>query len=204
MKQHLDDLSQIRSMMERSSRFISLSGLAGVFAGSFALIGAFFAYQRILQENTGGSVLNLRGNSALLNYLIADGIIVLFAALAFSVFFTIKHSRKNGQKIWDNSSKRLMVSIVVPLVAGGIFCLTLLNHAPELIDSATLLFYGLALVNASKYTFDNVKYLGYLQILLGMLGGFADSWQLGLLYWVIGFGLGHIVYGILMYRQNKG
>ncbi len=53
MKQHLQDLTEIRSMMERSSRFISLSGLSGISAGVFALIGAYLAYRRILEDNAG-------------------------------------------------------------------------------------------------------------------------------------------------------
>ena len=37
------ELHDIKQMMERSSRFISLSGLSGIAAGVCALVGAWFA-----------------------------------------------------------------------------------------------------------------------------------------------------------------
>jgi predicted lysophospholipase L1 biosynthesis ABC-type transport system permease subunit len=47
MNQHLEDIAEIRAMMERSTRFLSLSGLSGVFAGTFGLIASGLAYFRI-------------------------------------------------------------------------------------------------------------------------------------------------------------
>jgi hypothetical protein len=203
MKQHLQDLTEIRSLMERSSRFISLSGLSGIFAGSFALIGAYLAYARIMQE-ADIALPNITIGSEISTYIIIDGLLVLVLSLIFATYFTIRQTKKKGLKVWDSTSKRLLINMMIPLVAGGLFCLILLKHAPQLIDSATLLFYGLALVNASKYTFDNVKYLGYIQIALGLACGIVNQWQLGLLFWAVGFGLCHIFYGIIMYREHRG
>jgi hypothetical protein len=201
MKQHLDDLSEIRSLMERSSRFISLSGLSGVFAGSFALIGAYFAYSKIMHEQNNGFT-DLSVNSPLVRYIALDGIIVLSLSLIISIFLTINQSKKKGVKIWDSTSKRLLINMLVPLVTGGLFCIILVKNAPYLVDSATLIFYGLALVNASKYTVDNVRNLGYVQIILGIICGFIDNWQYSLVIWALGFGLCHIIYGANMYRQS--
>lgn len=199
MNQHLQDLTEIRSMMERSTRFISLSGLSGVFAGTFALTGAYFAYERILQESTDA----LQNDSSLLRFIATDGAIVLILSLSFSVYFTLRKAKKKSLKVWDNTSRRLLFNMAIPLVTGGLFSLILLKHAPHLIDSATLIFYGLALVNASKYTYDEVRYLGYIEIILGLICGLLDEWRLGLLFWAVGFGVLHIIYGILMYRKYE-
>jgi hypothetical protein len=202
MNQHLQDLSEIRSMMERSTRFISFSGLSGIFAGSFALIGALLAYQRILQDGV-NPYLNLQHNTPLLKYIVIDGAVVLILSLSFAVYFTRRKAQKEGLKIWDNSSKRMLFNMAIPLFAGGFFSLILLKSAPHLIDAATLIFYGLAVVNASKYTYDDVRYLGYLEIFLGLICGLLDEWKLGLLFWAIGFGVLHIIYGIVMYRKYE-
>lgn len=202
MNQHLQDISEIRSMMERSSRFISFSGLSGVFAGSFALIGAYLAYQRILSEYP-SNYLNLQDNAPLLKYIIIDGISVLILSLSVSAYFSIRNAKRKGINIWSSSSKRLFSNMAIPLVAGGLFSLILLKHTPHLIDAATLVFYGLALVNASKYTYDDIRYLGYIEIVLGLICGVLDEWKLGLLFWAIGFGVLHIVYGIVMYRKYE-
>lgn len=204
MKQHLEDISEIRSLMERSSRFISLSGLSGIFAGSFALIGAYFAYSHLTESFQNSSEQYLTLNSPIVRFLAIDGLLVLILSLVFAVYFTARQSKKKGLKIWDKTSKRLFWSMIIPLITGGLFCIILFQHAPQLIDSATLIFYGLALLNASKYTFDNVKYLGFAEILLGLICGMVNDWHLGLLFWAIGFGLCHIIYGIVMYREHKG
>jgi hypothetical protein len=202
MKQHLQDLTEIRSMMERSSRFISLSGLSGVFAGTFALIGAYIAYNRILEDNE-GEYLNLLDNTPLLRFIVVDGIVVLTFSLISAFYLTARQAKKKGLKLWDNTSRRLLVNMGVPLIAGGFFCLILLQQAPHLIDSATLVFYGLALINASKYTYDDVKYLGYIEVVLGLACGLLNEWRIGLLFWALGFGVLHIVYGIVMYKKYE-
>ena len=202
MEQHLQDLTEIRSLMERSSRFISLSGLSGVFAGMFALVGAYIAYDRILQDNP-SEYLNLLENLPLLRFIVIDGILVLTFSLIFAFYFTARHAKKKGLKLWDNTSRRLLVNMAVPLVAGGFFCLILLQHTPHLIDSATLVFYGLALINASKYTYDDVKYLGYIEVVLGLACGLMNEWRIGLLFWALGFGVLHIAYGVIMYRKYE-
>jgi hypothetical protein len=204
MKQHLQDISDIRSMMERSSRFISLSGLSGIFAGTFALIGAFVAHQFLLKNAVEGKLQSLGVDSPIVQFLLLDAFLVLVLSLGFSIYFTAKQTQKKGLKLWDNTSKRLLSSMLVPLATGGLFCIILLFNASQLISSATLVFYGLALVSASKHTFDNVKYLGFVQIALGLACGWVHYWPYSLLFWAMGFGVCHIVYGIVMYRQQKG
>jgi len=202
-KNYHEDLSHIRSMMERSSRFISLSGLSGVVAGLVALLGAGYAYYAIEREKV--SYINggrLNYNADLTNELILTGLIVLVVAVLSGYVFTANKSKKKGLKIWDATTKRLLITFAVPLATGGIFCLALiLHHLFVWIAPATLIFYGLALVSAERYTLTDVKYLGYCQIILGLIALFVLGW--GLLFWSIGFGILHIVYGLIMHKKYK-
>ena len=91
---------------------------------------------------------------------------------------------------------------MIPLITGGLFCLALLYHGlAGLVAPATLVFYGLALVNASKYTLHDIRNVGYCEIVLGLASLFFLGY--GLEVWVIGFGILHIIYGSLMYWKYE-
>ncbi|MGA8854641.1 MAG: hypothetical protein WB492_10750, partial [Christiangramia sp.] len=163
-EKYLQDLSEIKNMMNRSSRFISLSGLAGVFAVCYAIIGAVIA-KMLLAENASfynESVSTGTINSELSFDLFLIAMAVLTLAIGTAIFLTTRKARKNGQKIWDSTSKRLVVNFFAPLLAGGVFCLVLLQYGLiGLIAPCMLIFYGLALIHASKYTFADLRSLGY-------------------------------------------
>ncbi|MBB4808218.1 hypothetical protein HNP38_003559 [Chryseobacterium defluvii] len=202
-KNYHEDLSHIRSMMERSSRFISLSGLSGVFAGLAAIIGAvyvYFVFQREGIDYFDGER-NIYG-PALVKELVIIGTLILITAVSCGYLFTAHKSKKKGLKMWDATTKRLLITFMVPLVTGGFVCIALLyHHLFALIAPATLIFYGLALVSAERYTLTDIKYLGYCQIVLGLVSLFMLGW--GLVAWAIGFGVLHIVYGLIMHKKYK-
>lgn len=205
---HLDTLSDIRSLMEKSSKFISLSGLSGVFAGIFALVGAISAY---IYLNIGFSSSNYydlayqsngKVNSSFFTFFFLDGALVLLLALSFGIYFTLRKAKKNNQTFWNSASKRLLINLLIPLISGGLFCLVLLYHGLiGLIAPTTLIFYGLSLINASKYTLDDIRYLGFCQLILGFISSFFIGY--GLIFWAIGFGILHILYGIIMYNKYE-
>lgn len=202
-KNYHEDLSHIRSMMERSSRFISLSGLSGVVAGLAAIIGAVYVYFVFQREgiNYFDGNRNIFG-PALVKELVVIAVIILVVAILSGYIFTANKSKKKGLKIWDATTKRLLITFSVPLVVGGVFCLALLyHHLFVFIAPATLIFYGLALVSAERYTLTDVKYLGYFEIALGLISLFFLGW--GLVFWAIGFGVLHIVYGLIMHKKYK-
>lgn len=200
---YLDDITEIKNIMNRSSRFISLSGLSGVLAGVYALIGAVLAYTR-LKTFSGANYDGLSGRSSALwgtdlikdLILIAAVVIVLAAVTGF--LMTLRKSKKSGEKIWDATSKRLVANFLIPLFAGGIFCLVLIQYgAVGLVAPATLIFYGLACVNASKYTMGDVRYMGLAFVIIGLIS--TQFIGYGLYFWAIGFGFFHIIYGAMMY-----
>lgn len=198
--------------MERSTRFISLSGLTGVFAGAVALLGALavYVYQREFffsrYQNQGVFLPEeLMSGSELTNFIVfsfVDAFVVLVLALSFGVFFTTRNARRKGLPFWDATVKRMLINLFIPLVAGGVFCLILLyHHLIYLIAPSTLIFYGLALINASKFTLNDVRYLGICEIILGLVAMVFIGY--GLVFWAVGFGVLHIVYGLAMYIKYE-
>lgn len=200
----LRDISAIRSMMDRASKFLSLSGLSGISAGVVALAGAWAA-QRALQQS--GAHIPLPGEQAAGNawpggFLLADAVAVLVIALACSTFFSVRMARKKGNPLWGPTTMYLLGALAIPLAAGGVFCGVLMFHGVYgLLPAVMLVFYGLALLNAGNFTFGEVRYLGVIDILLGLTAGFQPA--LGLILWAGGFGVLHIVYGILLYARYE-
>lgn len=205
-QEQLDALKDIRQLMDRSSKFISLSGLSGVFAGLTALVGAYFAQQEINHFNRNEYEPGTAGEISLEFNLIKLGFIILLVALLGGALFTYRKSKRNKLPIWDKTSKALLTNLSIPLVVGGFFILALLfNHAgtESIIAPSCLIFYGLALVNASKYTLSDIRYLGLCELALGLVCMFFTDY--GLYFWAFGFGILHIVYGLLMYfKYEKG
>jgi len=200
-EQYLEDLKDIKDIMTRSSRFISLSGLSGVFAGVFALIGAYLAYQTVYYQQSyvdyRTAVIDLESVLKLIG--IATGVIVL--SFVFGIYFTTKKAKEKRQKLWDRSTRLLLINLFIPLIAGGILCLMLLLKGYiGFVAPFTLIFYGLALVNASKYTLSQIKSLGLLEIALGLIATHYIGY--GLIFWAIGFGVLHIIYGLVIQRQD--
>ncbi|MCB0457422.1 MAG: hypothetical protein R2776_09410 [Flavobacteriaceae bacterium] len=194
---YLKDISEIKNLMNRSSRFISLSGLSGIFAGIYALTGAAVAYFFLFPA---GEYVTLHS----WNFKMLVGI--LMAVAVFSVvtayLLTTRKAKAHNAKIWDETTKRLLLNFMIPLVTGGIYILIKLNSQHYGLTAALMLiFYGLALVNASKYTIGNVKYLGYVEIIAGLICAAFPGF--GFLFWVFGFGVMHIIYGSMMYFQEK-
>ncbi len=197
-EEYLKDITEIKNLMSKSSRFISLSGLSGILAGTYALIGAAYAYFLVTSSYRGYLILD----GKIFKLVLLDMILVLFASVVSAIYLTTLKAKKNGERIWDATTKRLLTSFLVPLIAGGIYIIIILKqHRYGQTGALMLLFYGLALINASKYTLGYIKYLGYTQIVLGLLCAVFPGY--GFWFWVLGFGVMHIVYGILMYVKYE-
>ena len=202
-----EDLLAIRNMMERSSKFLSLSGLSGVVAGICALIGAAVAYFLILDSGQVQYDQYLRGlgdasTNTVRLFLAIDALVVLIFACLGAFYFSFQKSKKARQLLWSNSFKSLLGHLLIPLITGGLFAIILVaRNNIELVASVTLIFYGLSLVNAGKFTFGEIHYLGLTEIVLGILAGIFVNH--GLLFWALGFGVMHIVYGIVMYFKYE-
>lgn len=194
---YIKDIAEIRSMMERSSKFLSLSGWAGIMAGLYALAGAYVAYNTF-----GFNPDELFYSSPDLSEVawLAMGVLVL--ALVTAIFFSKRKADGNGENIWNATSRRLLSSMAFPLIAGGVFILILMAQGLiGLIAPFMLLFYGLSLVNAGHFTIPEVKIMGIAQIALGSVAAWYIEY--GLLLWAVGFGVVHIIYGIYMHFRYE-
>lgn len=202
---YIRDIADMRSMMERSSKFLSLSGLAGIMAGIYALAGAFIAYSifEFDPQQTGyANPATAKIPDELLKVIFL-AILVLILAVGTAFFLSHKKAVKRHEKSWNPTTRRLLMHMAVPLLAGGLFVLVLMDKGLiGLIPSCTLIFYGLALYNAGKFTYEEVKSLGLVEIALGLISAYFDGY--GLLFWALGFGVVHIIYGIYIhYRYER-
>lgn len=197
----IEDIKEIRNLMERSSRFLSLSGFSGIIAGIAALAGAFFAWwymNHFFVFNPLQSVNPAGFLSDPLMVFMTDAMIVFITALFAGIYFSWRKAKKQELPFWSKAAKRMLIHFLIPLITGGVFCFFLIYHQYYLmIIPATLVFYGLALVNASKFTYNDTYYFGLAEIILGILSSFINEYSI--IFWGIGFGLLHIIYGIVIY-----
>ncbi len=195
-EQFANEIKAIRQMMEQSSRFLSLSGLSGILIGIYALAGAYFAGQVI--ENKTASVNLFTGKVSSVSFIIMFAIAVLVISLATVFLLTYRKTKRDGYKIWGKGTRLLIVNLAVPLAAGGL--LTGIFVARELygiVAPLLLVFYGLALVNASKFTRQEIYFMGLCQVATGLVAAVLPQFALPL--WAFGFGIVHIVYGTIMH-----
>ena len=191
-EEYIDNIKQIKEMMERSSKFISLSSYSGIVIGIFAMIGSYFTF-RDIYGSLGGAI---PGKDSVPGLLIIGSSVLVLSIVSIIILTSIR-AKKLNLGLWDAQSKRVLTNLAIPLVSGGLLCLILLLQGYiELVVPLTLVFYGFALVNASKYTLSEIRSLGIIEIVLGLAGTYFINY--GLLFWTFGFGVMHIIYGFMM------
>ncbi|MEM6344214.1 MAG: hypothetical protein AAF927_10055 [Bacteroidota bacterium] len=207
-RERLKDLSEIRSMMENSSKFMSLSGLSGVAAGIVALVGAWVASEFLEGQGVLDNFIILVNDTyyipedTLLWKTMGLGVAILLTAVLFATLFSVRMARKKNLPLWNRTAERLLINMMIPLGVGAVFCFQLARFGfVGMVAPATLVFYGLALLNAGKYTLREIRYLGLCEIGLGLIAGFMVGY--GLIFWVLGFGVLHIIYGVVMYLKYE-
>lgn len=192
-KEQLETLKDIQNMMQKSARFLSLSGLSGVSAGIYALVASYLAFQEISGHRAAGEAA-----SETIKYLLLVALACLALSVVTAYFLTRYKAHKKGIKMWDATARLALINLAIPLAAGGVFSLALiLNGGLAFVAPVTLIFYGMALVLASRNTYPTIRQLGMWEIALGLVASFYVGF--GLYFWAAGFGLLHIAYGTYMY-----
>ncbi|MCU0377868.1 MAG: hypothetical protein MUC78_06365 [Bacteroidales bacterium] len=205
--QHLEDIKVIKRIMEESSRFLSLSGLSGVFAGLFAIAGTVVAKMIIPESMLDGDISSESFLSdpevrRVILLLIADAGTVLILALAAAVILSYRKAKKAGHAIWTTVTRRLLMNLFIPLATGGLFIIFTFGKIPGSVTvAATLIFYGLALINTAKFTLGEIYWLGVLEVITGLVCLLMPGYAL--ILWAAGFGLLHIIYGLFMHIRYR-
>jgi hypothetical protein len=201
-KDILNQIGQIRSLMEKSSKFMSISGLSGVLIGSYALIGAFVGYVTVYGFNSGFGYRDHYVNQELIPKLILIAASVLVVSVGTGYYMAKQKAKKSSQSIWNPTSKALFKAMAVPLLTGGILSLIFVyKEYYGMIASSMLIFYGLALSAASSFTFKELRWLGILDIILGLLALCLSGY--GIYFWAVGFGVLHIIYGLIVHQRYE-
>lgn len=201
-EKYIEDLSDIKKIMDRSTRFLSLSGLAGISTGISALVGVYVAYVVVFKGNDYLVPNAVELANVQKGYLLLIALGTLALSIGSAMFFTVRNTKKRNQRAWNTQSKELLVNLLIPLVAGGILCLMLLSRGfLGFLPSLTLLFYGLALVNGSRNTLPEIRNLGLIQIGIGLVA--FQFMEYGLFLWAVGFGFFQIVYGAIVQKKYR-
>ena len=205
--EQLAAISEMRDMMQRSSRFLSLSGLAGILVGCVALVGVGLAYYLLeMPFGSTGYLMYLdnalEANDATLKNIIFICVTILIISLLIGSLMAIRNAKRKGLSVVDNTTKRLVINMFIPLLVGGIFIVALLMHQSlSFILPSMLIFYGMALLNASKYSIEDIRYLGLIEMFLGLFAMFfLDQ---ALIIWGFGFGILHMIYGVILYNKYE-
>jgi hypothetical protein len=202
MKQEQDylrDIAEVRSLMERSTRFLSLSGLAGVMAGIYALAGVFIVWKAIGFEPTEDVVV---AETFSMQHVVLVALGVLILSIGTALLLSSATARKRNESIWNPVAKRVAAHFGLPLITGGLLMLIFLSQdMTRLLIPSSLIFYGIALFSAGPFTFREIKTLGIIQIALGLFSAYAVEYSL--LCWAAGFGIAHMIYGIYLHLRYK-
>lgn len=206
MTNELEQLKEIKSMMEKSSRFISLSGWSGVAAGTAALIGAILAYPYVNmgRQETLGEVYPNKGYDSVMAYLfhplsyIAIG--TFLTAMISAFIFTYIKSQKQKINIWGSMSRKVAFHFLVPFGAGTLFITYLITRSDFIyIAPLSLIIYGISLFSVYKFTIKETLYLALSIILLGLGNLVLPGYSF--IFWTLGFGVSHIIYGVYMWNK---
>ena len=201
---YLQDIGEIRNLMERSSKFISLSGWAGIFAGIYALVGVYVAitYLHFNPQSLYLEKGEAQNNSSDFLPVVLLALVIFLLAITTAIYFTRQRAKKKEEILWTPAARRLMAEVSLPLIIGGVLLLICLSKGLiGFLAPFSLLFYGIALFTISKFTYIEVRVLGLIEIVLGLAGAYFVNW--GILFWAIGFGVVHIVYGIYVYFKYE-
>ncbi len=197
-KEALNTLNDIKEMMERSSKFKAISGLSIIIIGILASLVSAYIYFFL-----GDYHINTPAKWRI-TVIIAIALLVVAFATVFVMSY-LKAKRLNLRFAFDTTMRRLLLTFFVPMVAGGLLCIALLTQQHYgLVSSITLIFYGLALINSSNFSYLELRYLGYAELALGLIDCFLVDYAV--LAWFLGFGVFHIVFGIifmLKYGRRK-
>ena len=142
----IESVNEIKELMERSSKFVSLSGMTAVLAGVYALAGAYVAGQLLRSED------NREG-------LIMVASLVLIVSVVTACILSWYKAKKMRQKLFSKLTCRIAWNFSLPLLTGGLFCIALLlREHYGLVSSVMLLSSIISFFHTVNKTTFHIKY----------------------------------------------
>jgi hypothetical protein len=183
----MDNLSFIRSTMERATAFTAVPGWGGVAMGVTALVATVLAH-------------NVASRGEWLAVWLAASVL----ALTIGGWSMVVKARKAGTSVFSYSGRRFVLSYVPPLAVGGLLTLVLARAGLySALPGTWLLLYGTGVVTGGAYSVRVVPIMGLCFMALGALALLAPpTWGEWLM--ALGFGGLHIVFGLIIARRYGG
>jgi hypothetical protein len=183
----MDNLSFIRSTMERATAFTAVPGWGGVAMGITALVAAALAQTRATE------------NEWLAAWLGASALALTIGGWSMAV-----KARRAGTSVLSYSGRRFVLSYVPPLAVGGLLTLVLVRAGLYgALPGTWLLLYGTGVVTGGAYSVRVVPIMGLCFMALGALALLAPpDWGDWLM--ALGFGGLHIIFGLIIARRYGG
>lgn len=206
MNEHdaIKNIKEIKTILQQRTRFNALSGTSGMLAGSYALIGAYIAYRKIyFSKDIVYREIQTWYNSTDVLMLLGLAFIILILAITTGIYFSARKAKKNSESLWSPVTFKILGNLSIFLITAAIFLFFLLHRSYiTMLAPTCLIFYGLSLINISNLTLTEVRHLGISVLVIGLISLFFPG--NGLLFWALGFGFMHILYGFIMwYNYDK-
>lgn len=183
----LNNLRYIREAMERASSFTSIPGWGGVAVGVTAVIATLVAHSAATWRV----------------WLVTWLTEAIVAAIIAGVTMMRKAGRA-GVSFRETAARRFLVSYFAPIVAGALLTIFLWRAGfYRAMPAAWLLIYGASFVSSGAYSIPVVPVMGACFMTLGAIACFVPFTVANALMGA-GFGLLHVVFGVIIARRYGG
>jgi len=183
----MDNLSFIRQTMERATAFTAVPGWGGVAMGVLALAAALVADTRPSAAEWA-----------------ATWLVTSALALTLGGWTMAAKARRAGTTVFSYSGRRFVLSYLPPLAVGALLSGVLVRAGLyEALPGTWLLLYGTGVVTGGAFSVRVVPLMGLCFMGLGVVALFGPAgW--GNVLMAAGFGVLHIVFGLIIARRYGG
>ena len=183
----MDNLSFIRSTMERATSFTAVPGWGGVAMGATALVAAAIAP---LQGSPDGWL--------------RVWLVEALVAGAIGSYAMARKARRSEGAALSRPTRRFLLSYAPPILVGAL--LTFVLHREGLfrvLPGLWLMLYGTGVVTGGAFSVRVVPVMGLCFMAVGAVALVAPaSWGDPAL--ALGFGVLHIIFGVIIARRHGG
>ena len=182
-----ENLKYIRETMERAGSFTAVPGWGGVLMGVSALLTAFISSQLPSRDIWFAAWLG-----------------EAMFAFAIGAWAMVQKAKAVKAPLLYGPGRKFALSLCPAMIAGAVFSVVLYaNDLFQLMPGTWLLLYGVAVVTGGAFSVRVVPIMGGCFMAIGALALFAP-FSLANLFMVLGFGIIHIAFGVVIARRYGG